>query len=490
MLSQELKRDLKDKKWRLQNLYKIIDKQGNSVKFVPNDEQSKLIDNYIEKQKQGKLLREYQLKARQVGITTLHCIFYLDEVLFNKNKTAVIIAHERDRLEKIFRIVKYAWETMPPMLKQKAKFENRNELYLEDLNSTIYVDLNIRGGTVNHLHIAEIAYVKDFEALVTGSFPAAKYGDITCESTANGLNHFFSAWNREDAWARHFFSWLEHKEYHSKEPMIGKHEAYLDKVGASQEQRNWWYQTLQDLQNDVDLMKQEYPANPEEAFIRSSRSVFGDLSDILILKPIREIVEPHCVIQVFEEPEENSQYSLGADPAGGYVDGDFNCFYILNTKTRKIALRWHGHEAPDRFGYVIEQWARAYRDAFVGIEVNNHGLTTLTAIKDSYPNLYQRERRDRLTNEETLELGWQTTGKSKDELIDEIKRNLRDGDVGAIPIELKRELMTFVRKENGSVEAEQGCFDDEILAFGICLMCIKANPFYELKQKVGKFMGR
>jgi hypothetical protein len=142
------------------------------------------------------------------------------------------------------------------------------------------------------------------------------------------------------------------------------------------------------------------------------------------------------------------------------------------------------------FGREIETYATKYNFAFSGIEVNNHGLSSINAIKDNYSELYQRERRDKVTNEITKELGWATTTSSKDELIDEIRQNLRDGSITEIPESLKRELQTFVRKDNGRVEAEEGQHDDEVIAFGISLMMCKAQPYYTLIQKKGKYMGR
>lgn len=493
-LSPEAKKLLSDKAWRLRNLYKIIDKQGNLVRFTPNKEQDVLIDAYLKKREKGELLREFQLKDRKIGITTFHCLWYFDDVCWTDNITAGIIAHERDKVEKIFRIVKVAWENMPAMYRPSARIENKNELFLEDTNSTIYIALTARSGTLHRLHVSEVAYIKDVKELRSGTFQAAKAGDITCETTANGLNHFYQTWTEpSQVWSKHFFSWLDHTEYVLKTPYLGnkKYEEYLAKIGASEEQRNWWYYTLDEMSGDFDLMRQEYPANAEEAFIRSSRSVFGDIIDVpKVIEPIREIAEAHYQISIFEEPDREAQYRLGADTSGGYSDGDYSCFYILNARTRKIALEWHGHEAPDRFGYRIEEWARKYNDAECAIEANNHGLTTITAIKDSYSNLYQRERRNTVDNTVTQELGWLTTSKSKDELIDEIKTNLRDGSVGEIPKGLKSELTTFMRKDNGDVGAEVGCFDDRVMGFGIALMMVKSSPFYKLEQKVGKYMGR
>ena len=98
---------LRDKLWRINHLYKIINKEGDLVTFKMNFEQSSLIFKYRDK-RPGIGLRENILKDRQIGITTFHVLYYLDEVIFNKNRTAAIIAHEREALEKIFRKAKLA----------------------------------------------------------------------------------------------------------------------------------------------------------------------------------------------------------------------------------------------------------------------------------------------------------------------------------------------------------------------------------------------
>lgn len=182
---------LKDKYWRLTHLYQIINKDGKSQRFTLNEEQEELFKIYQDKKKSGQGLRERILKNRQVGFTTFHCIYYLDEVIFNRNRQAAIIAHRREALERIFNIVKYAWLSMPEILRPKARMDNVRELKLEEPNSSIYIELKVRSGTVHHLHVSEVAYIAEQKELKTGSFQAVPLnGDITLETTANGINNF------------------------------------------------------------------------------------------------------------------------------------------------------------------------------------------------------------------------------------------------------------------------------------------------------------
>ena len=65
---------LKDRNWRLENLYMIKDKSGNIVNYKPNWAQMQLLEpHYL----------NLILKARQLGVTTHHAILFLDTCLFN-----------------------------------------------------------------------------------------------------------------------------------------------------------------------------------------------------------------------------------------------------------------------------------------------------------------------------------------------------------------------------------------------------------------------
>lgn len=480
---------LNSKLWRINHLYKIINKKGQLVTFKLNYEQEELFKKYQENDKNIGL-REYILKDRQIGITTFHVIYYLDEVIWNRGRTAAIIAHEREALEKIFRKVKIALDNMPSPFRPIAKVENKREIVFDDINSSIYIALKVRSGTVNHLHVSELAYISEYKELKAGSFSSVPMdGDITCESTGNGLNGFYKDWhNNKDStiWDNHFFSWLDHENYVSNANTESTdYDEYLGDI--SQERKNWWYMKYDELGRDFGLIKQEYPLSEEDAFLHTGKGLFIEEIDKYI---VSEEIAREDWATVYKEPIRGRDYCIGADTSIGHKDGDASCFYVMDNRTWEIVMRWHGRIAPDLFGHEIIRWARHYNEAFVGIEENNSGIAVINTVKEEYSNLYQRQRRDKVTEEITTSLGWYTTTKSKDEIIASIKECLREKTVPSIPSQLKDELGTFVITENGNKQALSGFHDDEVMAFGITVMMIKHNPPFDIPEKTNRYMGR
>ena len=85
---------LADRWWRLNNLYFIIDENGDRVLFEVNEVQTVA---YLELH-----YRNLILKSRQHGITTLFCILMLDFVLFNNDKKCALTTHKMDASTELF----------------------------------------------------------------------------------------------------------------------------------------------------------------------------------------------------------------------------------------------------------------------------------------------------------------------------------------------------------------------------------------------------
>ena len=66
-----------DWRWRLNNLFWIVDKEGHRVQFKLNWAQTNLFDHMH--------FMNVVLKARQLGFTTFIQIFMLDACIFNAN---------------------------------------------------------------------------------------------------------------------------------------------------------------------------------------------------------------------------------------------------------------------------------------------------------------------------------------------------------------------------------------------------------------------
>jgi hypothetical protein len=115
-------KNLRDPFWRLNNLYWIIDKEGNKTLFRMNWAQEELY--------RGLWYCNIILKARQLGISTFVSLLYLDRCLFNSHVSAGIIAHTKEDAEMLFRRVKFAYENLAPELQavRSVNMDNAREL--------------------------------------------------------------------------------------------------------------------------------------------------------------------------------------------------------------------------------------------------------------------------------------------------------------------------------------------------------------------------
>jgi hypothetical protein len=292
--AKNLRQKLTSKKWRMSNLYSIIDEMGKKVPFIPNAAQQALWDNMEH--------RNIILKARQLGFTTFIQIFILDAILFTSNIRAGVIAHNKDDAQVFWRDkLKYAFDNLPgwlydPLieaegLKMPRALKNDAGELLLDNNSSVRVGTSMRSGTIQILHVSEYGkicrkYPDKAKEIKTGAFPAVHEGSlIFVESTAEGRQgEFFDmcqeAQNREKEgrkqtpmdFKHHFFPWHKDKRYQTDPTgvVIGvelmKYFSELKRdwgIELNTRQMAWYAKRNAELGGD---MFQEYPSTPEEPF--------------------------------------------------------------------------------------------------------------------------------------------------------------------------------------------------------------------------------
>jgi hypothetical protein len=279
----ELAKKLGDWRWRLHNLYWIVDESGKRIKFVPNPEQMDLLDNLHD--------NNIVLKARQLGFTTLIDILALDQAVFNKDFAAAIIAHGLEPAEKIFRNkVKFAWDNLPAEIKRMNPTvkETTSELVFAS-GSSIFVGTSARSGTLQFLHISEYGKIcrrfpERATEIKTGSLPSVHAGGLVfIESTAEGTGgHFYEMIREAEKQGQrkpnaaefklHFYPWWKKESYRLDPEGVAiesdvidyfneleeKHKIFVDDAQVA------WYAIKRRLYKDN--MKQEYPSTAEEAF--------------------------------------------------------------------------------------------------------------------------------------------------------------------------------------------------------------------------------
>jgi hypothetical protein len=133
--------------------------------------------------------------------------------------------------------------------------------------------------------------------------------------------------------------------------------------------------------------------------------------------------------------------------------------------------------------------ATFYNIAWLGIEANNHGISTnKAAIRTGYQRLYEQQIIDERFFEPTDKIGWHTNQKTRPEMLDELEQAIREGN-WIDPDETSiMELLTFVRNDKGKPEAQEGCFDDQVMASAICLQMHLQCPMSGIKTEAQKRM--
>jgi hypothetical protein len=149
----EVEKRYGNRKYRLNHLYWIKDKEGKKVRFKFNWAQELL---YL-----GLWTFSLILKARQLGITTFICLYFLDACLFNSDTHAGIIAHNREDAEEFFHNkIKYAYDNLPEEVKaaRPALTDTVRQLRFNN-GSSIRVGTSMRSGTLQYLHVSEFGKV-------------------------------------------------------------------------------------------------------------------------------------------------------------------------------------------------------------------------------------------------------------------------------------------------------------------------------------------
>lgn len=377
-----------------------------------------------------------------------------------------------------------------------------------------------RSATYHNIHASEVAFFPDAKTTMLGllqSVPDQPNTMVVMESTANGVGDWFhEMWGKaergENEFTPIFLPWFIQPEYRREFSSEAQKEQFIFEVSQTHrsmsgeeirsyewelkekhnltwEQLNWRKYTIQNkCQGDDILFMQEYPSTAEEAFISSGRPKFNIRSlrkyQTATREPVRRgylqekdgritfLEDAKGYISIWEEPKPNVTYAIGADVAEGLASGDFSCALVGSDEFDVVAM-WHGHIDPDLYGEELVKLGRYYNDAYLGVENNNHGLTTLTTIKKAeYWNMYFSKSHDKIADKITHKMGWTTDRRTKPLMIDKLSEFVRELHIG-IPSDLIiSEMFTYVIEDNGSTNAQAGCHDDTVMAFAVLLQLL------------------
>lgn len=508
--------------------FTIVDKDKRTVPFFLNEAQKDFIRVYEE---HGGGVPYLILKGRQLGFTTVITAVQYANAITLRNFSGLTLADCAENVGAIFNDkARSMHERLHPRLKPREKYNSKRELYFDKLGSswrTAVATRDVgRSKTLSFVHLSEAAFFScSLAELQAGLLQACTANAVVIyESTANGFGEFKDLWDSGTCINLFFAWWLAH-EYRSTDyrelekaergegdSWLVERVGLLFEMGLDREQVAWYCKKYASYL-DKALIRQEYPCTPEEAFIASGDCVFdvealtqqllrigsvkprvGEFTYRRIKTQIKdsrgEVIgeeweltdvsftdKPGGLIRIHEEPAvkndkqghatHRAPYVLGGDTAG--TGEDYFTGKIVNNLTgRTTATLQVKRIDEDVYAEQMLCLARMYHDALIGIETNySRQPMRLIAQEYRYGNIYMRERFDKTYNETAQVPGFETTPTTRPIIIAGLVRALRE-DPGMEPdAPTLKELLTFVKKENGRQEAVEGGHDDLVLALAI-----------------------
>ncbi len=504
-----MKKNINTKKY-IEEYVKIRNKESKIIPLKLNEPQAKYYNTIKELKKQNKPVRIIILKARQMGFSTETEAIFFKETVTKPNINTAIVAHKEDSTTNLFNMTKLMYNELPNEIKPEKKASNAKELVFNNQDGTglnSKIKCMTAGGegvgrsdTINNLHISELAFwqgnKKETLLGLLQAVPNNSNTMIIIESTANGYEYFKELWDNAVAGKNDFvplfIGWNELQEY--KMPYTGfeltKDEIQLQKLyNLSLDQLTWrrWC-IANNCGGDEEQFKQEYPINPEEAFISTGKCYFDkvnitkriqELKDISPLKQgffsynydglkitkIKWNEDKEGPIKIYEESKVNYPYVLSGDTAG---DGsDFFTGHVLdNTNGKQVAVL---KQETDEITYTRQMYCLGiyYNTALIGIESNYTTYPIQELVRLGYPKQFVRKKEDKYTQKHEQSFGFKTTLITRPLILAELQTIVKELVELIVDIDTLREMLVFVKNEKGRPEAQLGYHDDLVMALAI-----------------------
>jgi hypothetical protein len=402
-----------------ENAVWIANKQGDVVPFKLRRPQRRLARALMAQRDAGIPMRAVLLKARQVGMSTFSQAVIIQRVTQQSNHTAMVLATDRDTAGNLFSIgegmyARLPAEIRPPVASQSGTQDRKHMTFGEPsrqlrregvlgLNSRITMatpaGLSGRSRTIRTLHISEYAHwpMSDKLLAVVNGVPDDPDSLILNESTPLGHNHFKDAWDLavsgESGYIPFFTPWYEDGEYRRPFPNDAELEAFVPgdhpKYGGDEE-ADLYLQLREDIaawmteegerftdatlellvlehlnwrrwaipakaEGSLEKFHQEYPSNPDEAFLATGNRVFDAKIVAGVIKrcetesdpPVRSIDVPGPVVGLLRPAETKKVI----DRMKQKIDVPTSVEWVSRSKIDRAAgevARWRLWEMPQK----------------------------------------------------------------------------------------------------------------------------------------------
>ena len=496
---------------RLLDNVKCIDaRSAETFQFQVVDEdapwywQRGLLDHWIEAD------QWVGLKARQIGITWLAAGFGLWKALSAPGARVLIISINEEEASKVVNRIWDMFVSLPEHLKFGVKVLKPTR----GARPHTTIELEHPGGFVSalvglpstkkagHGETAALVILDEFsrQEYAADTWKAvvptmADGGKILVISTANGVsneqtgegNYFHHLWVNAENYgiAKDFLPWSLHPDRDDD-----------------------WYSRLTLKAKD---RAEQYPDDPEEAFILSGGQFFDEEALNWYRKnatrgepeyrfeferrsptTAARATKSQGFIKLYVEPEPGKSYAIAADVATGR-GADYSCAYVIDLSDMTPCAEVHGRLGldPDLFAWQLHFLGRWFNTAMIAVEMGGgFGEPVVIALRDgkdgrpAYPKLYRHRMHDRSDLPEAKPYGFPMNLKTRPLVINQLEAALREHALPFLTDGLLSECRTFTyQKTMPSPRAQEGCNDDRVMAMAIALDLYRQYGAHPDKRK-------
>jgi phage terminase large subunit-like protein len=359
---------------------------GRRAPLVLNREQYVMLQDLAEQR------RTIILKGRQIGASTVCCLYDAMMALINPGIGVAIVADTADKSQRLLGLCRSFLQAGGVRL----AVDNVRSIQLPN-GSTIDAISAVsraadgesrvgRSRSYGVIHCSEMAFWADdaatFASLTSTALPNAR---IVIESTATGADTLFRRiWADGDGWKHRFFSVEDHLLYADKqrELTVGEWKRAQAQYGfTSPSHASWWLRRLKtEMAGDDIRMLREYPVRPEHAFLAATGRWIREYQTADLLSSIggwetyAESINPTVI---------------GVDTATG-ASKDASAITVQDRVDGRLLATYRRDDVsiPD-FVRVLRDACDRHRPAAVVVESNGIGAAVLQSMRETTHPVYE-----------------------------------------------------------------------------------------------------
>lgn len=420
------------------------------------------------------------LASRQIGKTTLMCIYALWIACFQNDQRILIVANKEQTAINIFKRVRLAYQELPNWLKPGVEEYGKTSMTLANGSSigisTTSSDAG-RGDSCNVLILDELAFidnhmVEDFWKSVYPIISSSKKSKIFIASTPNGTGNLF------------------YELYHNAIKGINNWKA---------SRVDWWEIPGRDDQWKYDTIKS---LGSEQAFDQEFGNKFIEAGETILDEELIKRADITCTTpdhilddgayQIWVPPSNTRTYTVGVDISEG-VGRAATVVQILDitnlAQIEQVATYHSNTISPHQFTPKLLEILNHWGSPPVLVERNNCGAQ----VVDNLKNIHRYENIVNISPNLTDKVKYNRPGviaHTNTKYKGVMNMRYWTGELRSVVFRDKHtieELKTFVRYPNGTWSAQKGSavYDDRVMSLIWALMILDNNvceQYFEIEQ--------